>query len=448
MHYSEFDYLVESCEKPIYFERWPVDEAFDKLALQIAGLIEDKSCISFSIGPLFEALSRHLTMKKHLGVHSPIFTDALMDLVKSGAVTNRFKGTFLGKSLVSYAFGTPELFAWLDRNPMIEFQGIKRVFNPINIGLNPKFVAIIPVRKVDLSGRIVLNVGVSNVTTGPMELLDFFKGAEISEGGRTIFALPSRNRNGQTNIEISVSKYKYQFGSEESVDIVVTDYGTANLKGLTVRERAQSLIDIAHPEDRQKLVEQAKKKKILYSDQIFLPESSFLYPEYIFEKNTFKDGLEVRFRPIKPSDEEQMRRLFYRFSDQAIYARYFSSLATMPHARMQEYVNVNWNETMSIVGLIGQPGQGRIIAEGRYIKIPGHPHAELAFIVDENYQNRGISTFLVKMITRIAKMRGIKLFTFQVLYSNFVMMKVFKNSFSKVEMTLENGVYNVDIPID
>jgi RimJ/RimL family protein N-acetyltransferase len=294
----------------------------------------------------------------------------------------------------------------------------------------------------------VLHSGVGNVSTGPIELLDFFKGAEISAGGRSIFGLPSRNRQGKPNIKLSVAKYQNLFGSEESLDIVVTEFGAANLKGLTIRERAQSLIDIAHPEDRQELVEQAKKKKLLYPDQIFIPESSFLYPDYIFDRHTFKGNLEVRFRAIRPSDEEQMRRLFYRFSDQDIYARYFANIQSMPHDKMQEYVNVNWNDTMSVVGLTGPLGQGRIIAEGRFIKMPTEPHAELAFVVDEEFQNRGISSYLLKLITRIAKKKGVKTFTFEVLFSNTAMMRVFKRNFTKVEATLEEGIYNVSIPLD
>ena len=115
---------------------------------------------------------------------------------------------------------------------------------------------------------------------------------------------------------------------------------------------------------------------------------------------------------------------------------------------MQKYVNVNWQEIMSIVGLIGKPGQGRVVAEGRYIKIPDQPLAELAFVVDESYQNRGISTYLVKMVTKLAKLQGIKAFVFEVLFSNYAMMKVFQKVFKKVETTLEQGIYNVTIPLD
>jgi len=121
---EEFDYLVMATEPPIYLERWPVDETFDKLASHVASVVTDGSCISFSIGPLYDALALHLNRKKHLGIHTPFFTDALMDLVKSGAVTNRRKAFFPGKSLASYALGTAELMHWLDRNPLVEFQPI------------------------------------------------------------------------------------------------------------------------------------------------------------------------------------------------------------------------------------------------------------------------------------------------------------------------------------
>jgi len=120
---SNFDMLVESTEDLIYFERWPDDAVFDRVAANVASVIDDGSCIAFSIGPLFEALSRHLTGKKNLGIHSPFVSDALMDLIKSGAVTNRNKESWRGKSVTSYAFGTAELMSWLDRNPLVEFQG-------------------------------------------------------------------------------------------------------------------------------------------------------------------------------------------------------------------------------------------------------------------------------------------------------------------------------------
>ena len=253
-----------------------------------------------------------------------------MDLVRSGAVSNRNKRVYRGKSLTSYAFGTKELMAWLDRNPLVDFQGIDTVFNPVQIGTNPRFIAVIPARKVDLSGRVAMHIGKGNVATTPGEVADFVNGAELSERGSTIFALPSRNLKGRPNIVLSVEDLPNQLSLQESVDMIVTEYGVANMRGRTVRERAQFLIDIAHPEDRKKLFEQAKERKILYPDQIYLPESARLYPSDIATRHTFKGDVEVRFHAIKPSDEEEMRRLFYRFSDRTVYYRYFSPSGHAP----------------------------------------------------------------------------------------------------------------------
>jgi len=335
--------------------------------------------------------------------------------------------------------------SWLNRNPLVEFQSIDKVFDPVIIGSNPEFVAIFQARKVDLSGLIALNIGKGTVAAGPGEAMDFFTGAEISQGGRNIFALPSRNLKGEPNIRISVGSLHNRFSLRESVDLVVTEYGAAHLNGLTVRERAQALIDIAHPADRPKLVGQAKQERILYHDQIFLPECGTLYPAGISTEHVIKNGISVRFRAIKPSDEEEMRRLFYRFSDEAVYYRYFSTVKTMPHSRMQEYVNVDFSQTMSIVGIIEEHGHEYIIAESRYIKNRQNLFAEVAFIVDEKYQRLGIATYMYQMLVRLAKEEGVKGFTADVLFSNIEMMKVFAKGGQKTSANLENGLYEVTI---
>lgn len=443
---SDFDLVIRSTEAPIYFGRWPLEDIFDRVAANVASVIEDGSCIAFTIGPLFEALSRHLIHKHNLGIHTPFFTDPLMDLVRSGAVTNRHKEIFRGKSLTSYAFGTPDLMTWLNRNPLVEFQGIDKVFNPAQIGLNPHFVAVMPARKVDISGRIALHFGKGTVTAGPGDVVDLFHGASLSPGGISIFALPSRNRLQTSNIRISIEDFPNQFSLRESVDMVITEYGIASLNGRTVRERAQAIIEIAHPADRRLLVEQAKAQKILYPDQIFIEESAHLYPAEINSQHTFKQGTKVRFRAIKPSDEEEMRRLFYRFSDQSVYYRYFAPLKVMPHSKMQAYVNVDFSKVLSIVGLVGESGQGHIIAEARFIKDRRSPRADVAFVVDEQYQGLGIASYLYKMLIRCAKERGIQGFTADILASNKAMMNVFEKGGETIKAKLEYGVYHLEIP--
>ena len=185
VHVSEFDFLVRSKDPLIYFERWETDRIWDEVAQHVASLIEDESCLAFSIGPLYEALAKCLTNKRHLGIHSPFFTDPLMDLMKSGAASNRRKETYRGKALTSYAFGTWKLIKWLDNNPLVEFQRIDKVFDPLVIGRNPKFITIVAAKKVDLYGRIGLHTGKGIVAGGPAEVMDFLNGTERSAGGHS-----------------------------------------------------------------------------------------------------------------------------------------------------------------------------------------------------------------------------------------------------------------------
>jgi len=213
-----------------------------------------------------------------------------------------------------------------------------------------------------------------------------------------------------------------------------------------MRDRALALIEIAHPDDRAELIEAAKAQKIIYEDQIFIEANAHLYPVDAKCKHTFKNDISVRFRAIRPSDEEEMRRLFYRFSDESVYYRYFTPLKTMPHSKMQEYVNVDYGKVMSIVGVVGDRGKGHIIAEARYVKNPNRPYGDVAFVVDEEYQNLGLATFLYKQLMRLAKERGLQGFTADVLSANKEMMRVFEKGAAEVKATLEYGVYRLSIP--
>jgi GNAT superfamily N-acetyltransferase len=230
------------------------------------------------------------------------------------------------------------------------------------------------------------------------------------------------------------------------MDLVVTEYGTAFLMGRTLRERAQALIEIAHPDDRAELVRQAKEAKMLYADQIYFADSGYLYPSKVACSHVFKNGLEVRFRAIKPSDEDEMRRLFYRFSDQAVYYRYFSPIKTMPHKKMQEYVNIDYLCAMSIVGVIEDAGVEKIIAEARYVRSKGRSYADTAFVVDESYQGRGIASYLFDLLIRVAREEGIEGFTADVVADNKAMIKVYEKAKFPIKAVFSGGIYKLSIP--
>ena len=445
---SDFNLLIKSTEPPIYVKRRPVRNDIDQVAANIAQFIRNGDCISLMAGPLFDAIGRHLQHKRHLGIHTSYFTDALMDLVKSGAVTNYRKTLYRGKSVCSYALGTRKLMQWLDRNPLVEFQSVEQVFDPIKIGSIPNFVIVDEARKVDLLGRMAFSMRKSSITSGPGKAADLFTGADISKGGRTVIGLTSRNKQGAPNIVVMLRNLRNQFHMRESIDAVVTEYGIANLKWRTIRERAQALIDIAHPDDRQKLMEEAKEKKLLFEDQIFLADSARLFPMEVATEHEMANGQLVRFRPIKPSDEEAMRRFFYRFSKESVYSRFFFPISAMPHDKMQAYVNIDYQDEMSVVALINEPGQEIIIAEARFARDETDNFGDLGFFVDEKYQGIGLAQYLYSMLIRLAKERGLKGFTAEVLQDNTGMIKVFEKGGLPVEALLKEGVYRLRIPFD
>ncbi len=195
-------------------------------------------------------------------------------------------------------------------------------------------------------------------------------------------------------------------------------------------------------------MDDAKAKHILFSNQIFIAESARLYPMEVATEHEMKNGLQVRLRPIKPSDEEAMRRFFYRFSKKSVYSRFFFPISTMPHDKIQAYVNIDYRDEMSLVALINEPGQEIIIAEARYARDERNNFGDLGFFVDEKYQGMGLAQYLYSMLLRLAKERGLKGFTAEVLQENTGMIKVFEKGGLPVEAMLKDGVYKLRIPFD
>ncbi len=448
VHIDDFDLLVEGTKPPLYFPRSEINDVFNKIGENVSSLIPDRSCLAFGIGPLYESLSRHLVKKRDLGIHSPYVTDAVMALVKSGAVTNKYKSIFKNKCSVSYAVGSAELVKWLDNNPIIEFQGIDVVADPTKILTIDNFICILPARKVDLTGEVSFHSGKGFISAGPAEALEFLRGATFSNGGRIIFALPSRNLAQKPNIILSVYDNPNYFSIvKESLDLVVTEYGITSLKGRTIRERAFALIDIAHPDDRAELVRKAKEAHILYPSQVYFEESGRFYPNHLTHSKIFKEDLDVIFRAIKPSDVDEMRSFFYRLSDESKYLRYFAPIDAMPHEEMQEYVTVDHRHIISIVALVGGPQDERIIAEARYIRWPDRAFADVAFAVDEKYRRIGLGSYLYRMLLEIAKKNGLEGFNATVLADNAPMLKVFqKNAPYPINAVLSGDKYDLSMP--
>ena len=434
IHISSIDFIVESDLPLIERENKPYDKTVDRIGWNIANLIEDGATVVLHVGKIFNAVADHLKNKKHLGILTHVISDWAIDLINSGAISldrSRYNG---GLITGSYCYGSKALYAYVHRNPVFEFYPIARLSNPFVVRRIKSLIGIVNVKKIDISGELVIFHSGDNLLSGYESKLNFAVAATISKKGKAIVALNSVDKQGKSNIVIKHDcETENPHSTLGAVKYIVTEYGVANLFGKSIRERAIAMIDIAHPDHRESLLNQAKALNYVYADQIYVAGHAANYPALLETRKSLRDGLEVKIRPIKPSDEDMMRRLFYNFSDEAKYFRYFASKPLMPHREMQTYVNIDYREILSVVALTEKGLNERIIAEARYAFDKKSGAYEIAFIVDEEFQGKGVASFLFKYLVKIARDRGIDRFVAYVLPRNEAMLKVFEKA--KVEIT-------------
>ncbi len=440
IHMNQVDYMVESSVPLLERERAPYDQAMERIGWHVSNIIEDESTVVLHAGRMFDAIAKNLHSKKRLGVYTHVISDWVIDLVESGAVSldrSRING---GMVTTSYCYGTRELYDYVDRNPVFEFYPIARLVNPFVIQRISRLTSIMNVKRIDVTGESVVFHSGDNLLSGYESKLNFAIAAALSKQGKAIVALRSVDQEGNSNIVISHEEGERVRATLGATRYVVTEFGVARLFGRSIRERVLAMIDIAHPSHREGLLSMAKKYGYTYPDQIYACSASCKYPPEIETLKTFGPGLELKIRPILPSDEDMMRRLFYHFSDESKYLRYFARISIMPHKEMQKYVNIDYDTTFSIVGILQRDRTERIIAEARYSYYDRIDAYEMAFIVDEEYQGRGIATFLLNFLIKIARERGIKRLAATVLPQNDKMLRVFEKGDVKPTSVFADGV--------
>jgi GNAT superfamily N-acetyltransferase len=224
---------------------------------------------------------------------------------------------------------------------------------------------------------------------------------------------------------------------------VVTEFGIAYLHGKTIRERALSLINIAHPKFRDRLLAKAKSLRYVYQDQILPPIFEPLYPGQWETYQIFPDDVKVSFRPIKPTDERAVQEFFYSLPDQDIYYRFLSAMKVFPHRNTQSMCNIDYEHEMTIVGVVGEIGNETVIGLGRYILDQKTNMAEVDFAVRADWQRLGVGTFLVHYLCEIARTKGISGFAAYVLAANRKMLSVFHKVGYVIHSHFEEGVYEI-----
>lgn len=252
LHVSEVDAIVEH-ETPLLEFSFPGSQPEDEtIAHSIATMIEDGSCLQMGIGTLPNAVCAKLRGHRDLGIHTELMTPALARLIECGAVTNRLKTTYRGRSVFTFAMGDRAFYDFLDDNPSMHSAPVQIVNDPRHISKNDKVVSVNATLQVDLGGACNSEHMLGRQYSGSGGQLDFVRGACTSRGGKSIITCHSTARGG------TVSRIVPQLQGpvttpRNDTHIVVTEYGWADLKGRSLRERAEALIAIAHPKFRDEL---------------------------------------------------------------------------------------------------------------------------------------------------------------------------------------------------
>lgn len=259
IHISRIDHAIE-VNDPLPEEKAGAASSEEKKIAQLTSdLIEDGSTLQMGIGSIPDAVLGALRNHRHLGIHTEMWTDGALELIRSGAVDNSRKKVHPGKTVFGFVMGTKRLYQFIHDNPSVVGLGIDYVNNPATIARNPKVVAINSAVEIDLTGQVCADSVGSRIISGVGGQMDFIRGASLSAGGKPIIALTSRSKKGFGRIVPTLRAGAGVVTTRAHVHYVITEHGVADLSGKTLSQRAKAMIQIAHPDDRESLFESWRK---------------------------------------------------------------------------------------------------------------------------------------------------------------------------------------------
>ena len=444
IHVNNIDMLVPWDEPVIEVDVPEPDGILSRIGENIARLVEDGSTIECGIGRIPQALAEFLEGKKDLGIHTEMFGDWIIDLIDSGAITCSKKSINRGKIVASFCMGSRRLYDYIDNNPLFEFHPTEYVNDPFVISQHEKMVGINMGIEVDLTGQVCSDSLGYKFYSGFGGQVDFIRGAARSRGGKAIIAMPSTAKSGTVSRIVShLTEGAGVVTTRGDVHYIVTEYGIAYLHGKSIRERVLALINVAHPKFRNELLQAAKAHKHIHEDQIEMSWEHVQYPEELERYDTLRDGTQIFFRPVKPTDDPALSEMLYSLSTQSVRSRYFTHTMTFPHKDVQKLTNIDYENDLAIVGVVPGPAGEEIVAIAQYFLDPKTQAAEVAFIVQDEWQQKGMGSFLLDYITQIARQRGVRRFSAAVLASNKPMLAIFHNTGYKVETEFDGEAYSI-----
>ncbi len=258
VHHSKLTYMVDVDDPLPEVPRPQLTDVERAIGRHVATLVEDKATLQMGIGAIPDAVLGELKGHRDLGVHTEMFSDGLIDLIEHGIVNGRYKTKHPNKVVATFVMGTKRVYDFVHDNPMVAMLDVAYVNNPTVISRNKRVTAINSAIEVDITGQVSADSIGTKPYSGVGGQVDFIRGAALSEGGKPIIALPSRTSSGVSRIASLLKPGAGVVTTRAHAHWIVTEHGIAYLHGKTIRERAEAMITIAHPDERERLAKEAR----------------------------------------------------------------------------------------------------------------------------------------------------------------------------------------------
>jgi len=443
VHVDDIDYFVLHDEPLVNTFRKLSDEEAEisrRIGMYVSQVVDDGATIQVGFGWLPNAVLQYLNKKKNLGIHTQVITDGPLPLFKQKVITNKKKSFIPGRVVASLCMGSQEIYDFVNDNPIFDFRSSDVVNNPKKIAQNDNLISISSALEVDLTGQVCADSLGNKFYSGIGDQVDFLRGAAMSDGGFSIIALPSTAMTSKgvvSRIVASLSDGAGLATTRADVDIIITEYGIAELQGKSIYQRVMELAQIAHPQFRKNLIDEAKNRGYIFADQLPPLAQDLIYLENYKKSIGLKNEKNIQFRPLVPSDEFAYRNFFYSLKKETIYRRFFYEKNIFSHEIVQEqYVGMDYQKNLHLIGLVPHRRHKEIVAIGSYLNM-GEDRAEIAFVVREDFQGMGLASHLLKQLEQIAIANGFKFFFASTFRSNKSMIHVFKKRYPHAKICIE-----------
>ena len=415
-----------------------VGPAARQIARYVARLIPDGATLQVGLGRIPNEMLGYLEERRGLRIHSDVLTDGILDLVRRGVVTGPIVG--------SMAMGTRRLYEQLDGNPAITLEPIEQVADASRLAELPALVSVTQAFGIDLSGQVSAERLDGDLYGGLGSQGDFHRAATRSAGGRPIVCLASTLGDGSSAIRVALEPGEPVSIARGDVHWVVTEYGVAYLHGRSLAERAVALLEIAHPDHREGLLADAVAAGILPTRQAL--RSRTAYP--VGEESTveLRDGRRVEIRPTRTSDARPLQDLFFRMRPEDVRTRFFRTLRSLTDEMAQHLCSVGYEQEMAFAAVIGDREAERVVGTASYFLDPSSGLADVAYMVDPEWQGSGLGSALQARTIEYARRHGVRGFTADVLAENAGMIAVFRRSGLRIESHLDAGAFEIRMYFD